>query len=241
MPELTHSTMFKYVPPICVCYYGALRKRAERMRSAYYARGRRLLLTHHLLLQAVNLCLLVFFSCLLSASFSSLLPLGIYMLAATYSRSQVTAAQLLVPKVHLSYHGLRRFLWRPHINKSPWDFRQHPPPFLPFRGAAEVCVWVFFCMAWCRVQEPARRGSPDNGTLVQLGYRRLHRHVKSCRLNRHVNYSNCTTIGYPHRDAGQSCHARPWQGQSRMATRRRILTRSGYGRERVGCGNSVES
>ena len=145
MPELTHSTMFKYVPPICVCYYGALRKRAERMRSAYYARGRRLLLTHHLLLQAVNLCLLVFFSCLLSASFSSLLPLGIYMLAATYSRSQVTAAQLLVPKVHLSYHGLRRFLWRPHINKSPWDFRQHPPPhFCHFVVLPKFACGCFF-------------------------------------------------------------------------------------------------
>lgn len=121
-------------------------------------------------------------------------------------------------------------------------FPTTPPPISAISWCCRsLRVGVFFCMAWCRVQEPARRGSPDNGTLVQLGYRRLHRHVKSCRLNRHVNYSNCTTIGYPHRDAGQSCHARPWQGQSRMATRRRILTRSGYGRERVGCGNSVES
>lgn len=68
--------------------------------------------------------------------------------------------------------------------------------------------------------------------------RRLHRHVTSRRLNRHVNYASCTAIGYPHRDADQLWRTHQWRGQSRMATRRRTLTRSGLGRGRGWAGNA---
>lgn len=68
--------------------------------------------------------------------------------------------------------------------------------------------------------------------------RRLHRHVASRRLNRHVNYASCTAIGYPHRDADQLWRTDQWRGQSRVATRRRTLTRSGLGRGRGWAGNA---